>query len=129
LQARDGQVTVSGLLAEATIPATVYEPGVLFLKVTPFRRLLNIITGEKMLTIQVGRDGLLVDNVRLPLESNNMLLYLDPDKAPARHPDDVELERQAKEPFRPNACRKKEPTLWDFIDPDRDCREDKQGDA
>jgi hypothetical protein len=31
-------------------------------------------------------DGLLMDNSRLPLEPNDMLLYPNPDQAPERHP-------------------------------------------
>lgn len=86
LEAKDDSVTLDGLEASATIPATVYEPGVLFLKVTILRRLLQTIMGEQFLTIQVMADGLLLDRIRLPLEENEMLLYADPDQAPLLHP-------------------------------------------
>ena len=55
LEARDDYVKLDGLEVSAKIPATVYEPGVLFLKVTLFRRLLRTFKGEKFLTIQVPR--------------------------------------------------------------------------
>ncbi len=36
-EASGNELSVLGLDVEATIPATVYEPGVLFLRATPFR--------------------------------------------------------------------------------------------
>lgn len=86
LEARDAYVKLDGLEVSAEIPATVYEPGVLFLKATLFRRLLPTFKGEKFLTIQVTADELLMGYVRLPLESNEMLLYPNPDQAPQVHP-------------------------------------------
>ena len=73
-------------------------PGVLFLKVTVFRRLLRTFKGEKFLTIQVTGDELLMGQVRLPLESNEMLLYPIPDQAPKVHPSVAlsALESEAK---------------------------------
>jgi hypothetical protein len=50
------------------VPATMYEPGALFLRVTIFRRLLPTFKGEKFLTIQVTSDEPLMGHVRLPLE-------------------------------------------------------------
>ena len=86
LEARDDYVKLDGLKFSGKIPATVYEPGVLFLKVTLFRRLLQTFKGEKFLTIQVTGDELLMGRVRLPLESNEMLLYPYPDQAAPVHP-------------------------------------------
>ena len=59
LEARDDYVKLDGLEVSGKIPATVYEPGVLFLKATLFRRLLRTFKGEKFLTIQVAADELL----------------------------------------------------------------------
>jgi len=86
LEARDDFVKLDGLKVSGKIPATVYEPGVLFLKATRFRRLLPTFKGEKFLTIQVTGDAMLLGNVRLPLESNEMLLYPNPDQAPLEYP-------------------------------------------
>ena len=86
LEARDDYVKLDGLRVSGKVPATVYEPGVLFLKATLFRRLLPTFKGEKFLTIQVTGDALLMGCVRLPLESNEMLLYPNPDQAPPVHP-------------------------------------------
>ena len=86
LEAKDDHVKIDGVEASAKIPATVYEPGVLFLKVTLLRRLLQTIKGEEFLTIQVMADGVLIGRARLPLESNEMLLYADPATAPQKHP-------------------------------------------
>ena len=86
LEAKDNSVKLEGNEVSANIPATVYEPGVLFLRVTIFRRLLKTFTKEKFLTIQVMSEGLLVENVTLSLEGHDMLLYLNPDQAPRFHP-------------------------------------------
>ena len=86
LKARDDYVKLDGREISGKIPATVYEPGVLFLKATLFRRLLRTFKGEKFLTIQVTGDELLMGYVRLPLDSNEMLLYVNPDQAPEVHP-------------------------------------------
>jgi hypothetical protein len=90
MEARDDYLKLDGLEVSAKFPATVYEPGVLFLRITRFRRLLRTIAGQKTITIQVNRDGLLVDNVTMPLEAYDMLLYPNPDQAPPRHPDEPE---------------------------------------
>ncbi len=94
IEARDHYVKLDGLEVSGKIPATVYEPGVLFLKATLFRRLLRTFKGEKCLTIQVTGDELLMGYVRLPLESNEMLLYPNPNQAPPVHPG-VSLEKLA----------------------------------
>lgn len=67
----------------------MYEPGVLFLKVTMFRKLLPTFKGEKFLTIQVMGDGLLMGHVRMPLKPNEMLLYPNPEQTPQVHPSVV----------------------------------------
>jgi hypothetical protein len=84
---------------EAEIPATVYEPGVLFLRITLFRMIVDTLKDEKTLAVQVNGDGLLIDAVRMPLEGYDMLLYPNPDGAPKIHPADVmaEAERLAEE--------------------------------
>ena len=95
LEARDDFLKLDGLEVSGKIPATVYEPGVLFLKATKFRRLLPTFKGEKCLTIQVTGDELLMGYVRLPLESNEMLLYPNPNQAPPVHPGGNTLEKPA----------------------------------
>ena len=111
LEAKDEYVKLDGLEASAKIPATVYEPGVLFLKVTALRRLLTTITKEKYLTIQVMADGLLMDRICLPLESNEMLLYPDPDQAPQVHPS-VKFSPPVSKP-KPDS---RQLLLWDETD-------------
>jgi hypothetical protein len=90
MEVADGCLKLTGLTAEAEIPATVYEPGVLFLKVTTFRQALRMlrldVMGTRFITIQVGPDGLMFEGMRLPLNENDMLLYPDPAIAPVRHP-------------------------------------------
>lgn len=89
LEASGDKLKITGRAVEGEFPATVYEPGVLFLRVTKFRLALGMIDRDKTLAIQVHQDGLLVDNMRFPLESNDMLLYLDPAKAPEVHPNEA----------------------------------------
>jgi hypothetical protein len=88
MEAKDGHLMLTGREVEATIPATVYEPGVLFLRITDFRLLLGEMREHKMITVQANQDGLLLDNARFDLASNDMLLYLDPARAPMMHPSE-----------------------------------------
>lgn len=112
LEAKDDYVKLAGLETSAKIPATVYEPGVLFLKVTAQRRLLRTIKKEKYLTIQVMSDGLLMDRICLPLEPNEMLLFTDPDQAPQVHPAVRMSSKVSKKP-EPNG---RQLLLWDKTD-------------
>lgn len=114
LEARDDYLQLNGLEVSATIPATVYEPGVLFLKVTAFRRLLRTIKGQKFLSIQVMSDGLLMENIRLPLEPNEMLLYPNPDQAPELHPSVALIEAEPEKP-KPEDTQM---TFWSQVDED-----------
>lgn len=98
LEAKDDYLKLDGLEASARFPATVYEPGVLFLKITVFRRLLTTFKGERFLSIQVVGDELLLGQVRLPMNSNDMLLYANPDQAPAQHPS-VRFEESKPKPI------------------------------
>lgn len=110
MEASGESLTLTGQTVEATFPATVLEPGVLFLRIYRFRKLLHSLEEEKSLTIQVNSEGLMAGPVRMPLEPNDMLLYPDPACAPQRHP----AERLGGED-RP--ARKPDPTLFDLDDP------------
>ena len=118
MEATDSCLKLDGLEASATIPATVYEPGVLFLKVTVLRRLLQTIKGEKFLTIQVTDDELLLDRVRLPLESNEMLLYADPTTAPQKHPS-VALAESEQKTEQQTELKDRQLLLWDEAEFDK----------
>lgn len=117
LEAKDNHVTLDGNEVSATISATVYEPGVLFLRVTVFRRLLTTFTNQKFVTIQVMADGLLIENVTLSLEEQDMLLYVNPDQAPRFHPS-VRLLPEVPKPI-PKPKPKpmfRQLSLWDQTD-------------
>ena len=90
LQAADNQLALRGRRAEAVFPATVYEPGVLFLRVTIFRRLLGALReqdqGTRHLTVQVMQDGMAFAGIRLGFDVGDMLLYPDVATAPDEHP-------------------------------------------
>lgn len=86
LAAKNGELTVASKKASATFPATVYEPGVLFIRPTLFRRLVRTFAEEKFFTFQVTRDGLLFGDVRMPFEDSDMVYYPNPDDAPDRWP-------------------------------------------
>jgi hypothetical protein len=107
MEANDDYLKLDGLEVSAKFPATVYEPGVLFLKITLFRRLLAIFKDEPFLTIQVADDELLMGYIRMPLDSNEMLLYPDPSQAPQRHPSTLFPPPPAPEPE-----PKKKPEYW-----------------
>lgn len=108
LEARDDFVKLDGLQVSGKFSATVYEPGVLFLKAALFRRLLPTFKGEKFLTIQVTGDALLMGYVRLSLESTEMLLYPNPVQAPPVHPAPplVKLAPMHPTPYRRARVRK-----------------------
>jgi hypothetical protein len=89
IEAAGDRIRLTGREVEAELPATVYEPGVLFLRVTLFRRALADVRGQRTITVQVNAAGVHVDNVCLPLEANDMLLYTDPARAPERHPTEL----------------------------------------
>lgn len=91
-----GQLILATRLEDASMPATVYEPGVLFLKVTAFRRLLHSIEGQQQVTIQVNERGLLMDNIEMPFKANCFMLYENPASAPRICPLDKGAE--AKKP-------------------------------
>jgi hypothetical protein len=78
LEAQGNEVAISTATASATLPATVYDPGVLFLRTATLSRLLLGIKGQKQLAFQVTGEALHVDNVRMPLVPADMTLFLDP---------------------------------------------------
>ena len=87
LKAENTELTISGGgCMTATFPATVYEPGVLFIKTTTFRRLVRSFKNEKFLTFQVAADGLHFGDVLLPFEGSDMVLYPNPADAPESWP-------------------------------------------
>ncbi len=111
MEANDNSLKLDGNNVSAIIPATVYEPGVLFLRATVFRRMLRTFKKQTFLTVQVMSEGMLIENVTLSLEDQDMLLYVNPDQAPRFHPS-VRFVRAAKK-------RRHQPTsrqllLWDI---------------
>lgn len=86
MEANDNSLKLDGNKVSAMIPATVYEPGVLFLRATVFRRMLTTFKKQTFLTVQVMSEGMLIENVTLSLEDQDMLLYINPDQAPRFHP-------------------------------------------
>lgn len=104
-EAGGGALTLAGRRVEATFPATVYEPGVLFLRVTLFRRALSMLDATvldgRFLTVQVAEDGLHFADTRLGFDVGDMLLYPDPVQAPAVHPGERLSDELADEPRTP----------------------------
>lgn len=88
LKADNAELTISGSgCVTATFPATVYQPGALFIRTTNFRRLLKLTCiGEKYITIQVAEDGLHFGDVVMPFEGSDMVLYPNPADAPENWP-------------------------------------------
>lgn len=110
LKAIGNELTVSGGKISATFPATVYEQGVLFLRITLFRRLIRTFRGEKFLAFQVTEEGLRFGNVLMPFKGSDMILYPDPDTAPESWPPPLPDAEQIPE--------KKQPTLFELDDKD-----------
>ena len=98
IEASGDHLCLTGHNVEAKFPATVYDPGVAFLRVTLFRRALHLVTDTPTVTIQIRGDGIDIENMHLPVESCDLLLYLDPAKAPLRHPDETAPTRKLKPP-------------------------------
>jgi len=108
IKACGNELSLSSEAVTAMFPATVYEPGVLFLRTTVFRRLIGTFKGEKFLSFQVTEKGLNFGNVVMPFEGSDMVLYLNPDEAPPSWPPEVPEAEQIPEV--------KEPTLFDLLD-------------
>jgi hypothetical protein len=88
-EARYDFLAISSWDASAQIAATVYEPGVVFLRTGTFRKLLPTIRETQFLEIHVRDGQLLLDNVRLAIPPEDVLLHSEPEAAPARHPADA----------------------------------------
>lgn len=87
LKADGTELTISGGgCVTATFPATVYQPGVLFLRTTKFRKLVRSLKNEKFMTFQVSEDGLHFGDVLIPFEGSDMVLYPNPADAPENWP-------------------------------------------
>lgn len=86
MEASGDSLRLTGREVEVTVPATVHEPGVLFLRVTLFRRMLGALPERGFLSIQVNGDGLVFGDTQLSRNALEALLYPDPATAPERHP-------------------------------------------
>ena len=87
LAAVGSELTVASSTGAATFPATVYEEGVLFIRTTRFRRILQMTPARsKFVTFQVTTEGLRFCDVLFPFTSGDLVLYLNPAEAPAVWP-------------------------------------------
>lgn len=86
IQAFDNTLRLTGRAVEATVPATVHVPGVMFLRVTLFRQMLRMVPASGFIAIQAHRDGLTFADVTLAASNVDMLLYPDVASAPELHP-------------------------------------------
>jgi hypothetical protein len=89
IEANGNAVRLRSSSVESELPATVYEPGVLYIRVDLLARTLATMADEPTLAIQANREGLHIANVRFSLEFGEMLLYADPERAPLRHPEET----------------------------------------
>lgn len=97
LAAHGDELAVAGLQVEATFPATVYEPGVAFIRTTLFRQLLDTFDDEKFLSLQVDKDGLRMGNVFLSFEAADIVLFPVVEQAPFRWPAKLPTSEQPKD--------------------------------
>lgn len=101
IRAEKDQVEITTGDASAMIETTVYEPGVLFIRTTLFRRVLRATpTKEPFMTFQVDSEALVFADVRMPFETNDMVLYTNPAEAPMTYPPPLpEYEKIEDKPF------------------------------
>jgi len=92
LDAHQGELTISGLAVEAGIPAVVEEPGVLFIRATLLRSLLDGFAGKRSLVCRVTEEAFMLGNVRLSLAPESLVYFPDRAKAPRTLPGTERLE-------------------------------------
>lgn len=109
------ELTVAGSTAAATFPATVYEEGVLFIRTTRFRRILQLTrVNERFAAFQVSADGLRYCDVFFPFNGEDLVLYLNPAEAPAVWPPPPPSSPPAAE----DIPKRAEPTLFPIDEED-----------
>jgi hypothetical protein len=87
LEASESELTVSSSRASETLPATVYEEGVLFIRTTKFSRVLKITRAkEQYVTFQFTEEGLRFCDVLLPFDAESMVYFPDVSGAPENWP-------------------------------------------
>ena len=103
IKAEIDQVKISSSTSSAIIKTTVYEPGVLFIRTTLFRRVLKAThVDEKFITFQIDDEALVFGDVKMPFKTNDMALYLNPAEAPSTYPPPLpESEIIEEIPFQP----------------------------
>lgn len=105
------EVTVASGAAEAAFPATIYEEGVLFIRTTPFRRILQLTqVKERFAAFQVNTDGLRFCDVLFPFNGEDLVLYLNPAEAPTVWPPPL--------PAAEDIPKEVEPTLFPMDEED-----------
>ncbi|GMV27579.1 MAG: hypothetical protein AMXMBFR58_36100 [Phycisphaerae bacterium] len=101
IEASSQTLRLSGRQVEVTIPATLHEPGVIFLRVTLFRRCLKAIPLKGFISIQADAKGLALGDTEIPASLIDMLLYPEPSNAPAQHPTERNDWSERDPPTRP----------------------------
>ena len=87
LKASENELTVSSSRASETLPATVYEEGVLFIRTTKFCRVLQITSKkEQFVTFQFTEEGLRFCEALLPFDTESMVYFPEISKAPENWP-------------------------------------------
>jgi len=87
MEANADRLKLTGRTVEADIPAAVFVPGVSFIRARSFYKAVQLAPKDKELHLDVKLDGIHIGDVTMPWEAGDALLYVDPAKAPARHPD------------------------------------------
>ncbi len=87
LKATENELIVSSSTESETLPATVYEQGVLFIRTTKFCRVLKITSGkEQFVTFQFTEEGLRFCDALLPFDKENMAYFPDTSQSPDNWP-------------------------------------------
>jgi len=108
IEASGGMLTIDGGGGvTGSIPATIYQEGVIFMRPTRFRRMLrHAAVGEKFVTFQWSEDGLRVGEITMPWAGAEMVLFPDVKTAPKTWPPEFPEREKIPPP-------KAEPTLFD----------------
>ena len=87
IEAKGDRIGIKGRTVEADFPAAVYRPGVLFIRARRFYEIMQLVPADEELVLDMRADGMHFSDVTYGWETGDALLYLDPAKAPAQHPE------------------------------------------
>ncbi len=92
IEAKGDRIGLKGKTVEVDFPAAVYRPDVLFIRARRFYELMQVVPKDEELVLDLRADGMHFADVTCGWEAGDALLYIDPAKAPAHHPEAVTID-------------------------------------